>query len=198
MPHISGLRNKRIEGVINESLTLDQLFEISIKEESERSWLQGVSYQVCYNRHSLLDIKISLSGYGAYPDIMTQERVFDLRTGTMIKAQDLFFKNKLLSLATLVNSALKHECKKYAHINSKKYDESLDSMIDRYKGHRFTISKLSNFTISDSGIIFNYDFEFPHVVEALEPPGKYYFTYRQLTGMINSNGLLRDFLNPKH
>ena len=198
LPHISGLRNKRIEDVINESLTLEKLFETSIKEEKEGGWLTDIGYQVRYNRHSLLDIEISMSGVGAYPDTMKQKRVFDLRTGSIVKVQDLFFEDQLSELALKVNSALRVECEKYARINAKKYDEEVDALMLRYEEHRFTFEKLNNFSLSDNGITFNYDFLFPHVAKALEPPGKYYFTYRQLTGMINPNGLLRDFLNPKH
>lgn len=197
LPYIAGLRSKRIENVINESLTLEKLFETSIKEEKESSWLTDVRYQVRYNRHFLLDIEILMSGVGAYPDTMKQERVFNLRTGKIVRAQDLFFENKLSQLAFMVNSALRVEAKKSARIYAKKYDEEFDSLMYRYKEYSFKIEKLNNFSLSDKGVIFNYDFLFSHVAKALEPSGKYYFTYRQLKGIINPKGILRGFVNPK-
>jgi len=55
---------------------------------------------------------------------------------------------------------------------------------------RFGVENLDTFRLDDKGVTFVYDFEFPHVSEALEPAGEYFLSYEELRPYINPEGPL--------
>jgi hypothetical protein len=59
---------------------------------------------------------------------------------------------------------------------------------------KFKRSNLDDFSISDKGLTFLYDAEFPHVVQALQPAGEYFFSYAELRPYIRREGLLGTFI----
>jgi hypothetical protein len=61
---------------------------------------------------------------------------------------------------------------------------------DRFANHRFQTKNLEDFTLNSTGAIFRYNFEFPHVVKALEPSGAYLIPYAQLARYIRQDGVL--------
>ena len=57
------------------------------------------------------------------------------------------------------------------------------------------MDKLDEFSISDKGVTFLYDYGFPHAIQALEPDGRYFFTWAQMKQHIKRGGLLAKFIN---
>ncbi|MCI0524896.1 MAG: hypothetical protein L0Y75_06490 [Acidobacteria bacterium] len=53
---------------------------------------------------------------------------------------------------------------------------------------------LDDFSVNITGVTFLYDFGFPHVVKALEPSGRYFFSYEGLKQYIKRDGLLGVFI----
>jgi hypothetical protein len=58
----------------------------------------------------------------------------------------------------------------------------------------FRTEDLDQFVVSDAGLTFLYDAGFPHVIQAIEPEGEYFFSYAQLAPHIRRDGPLGRFL----
>ena len=59
---------------------------------------------------------------------------------------------------------------------------------------KFTAENFNEFSVSDKGATILYDAGFPHVIQALEPEGRYFFTWTQLKPFIRPDGLLARFV----
>jgi hypothetical protein len=57
----------------------------------------------------------------------------------------------------------------------------------------YKAENLSDFTVSNKGITFHYDYGFPHVALALQPDGEYFFSWTTLKPYIKSSGLFSQF-----
>ena len=66
--------------------------------------------------------------------------------------------------------------------------ESFDSAIK--ESSQYHPVKLDQFSVSDKGITFHHDYDFAHVVQALQPAGEFLFTWDQLKPYIKAGGLL--------
>ena len=49
---------------------------------------------------------------------------------------------------------------------------------------------LNEFSVDENGITFRHDYGYPHVVQALQPNGEFFFTWAQLKPYIKAGGLL--------
>ena len=54
----------------------------------------------------------------------------------------------------------------------------------------FTSKDLDWFGLDDKGVTFKYDYGFPHVIQALQPEGEYFFSWEQLKPYIKPGSLL--------
>jgi hypothetical protein len=59
-----------------------------------------------------------------------------------------------------------------------------------FESTNFTVADLNEFSVGDNGVSFIYDYGFPHVIQALQPGGSYFFTWTQLKPYIKPGGLL--------
>lgn len=53
----------------------------------------------------------------------------------------------------------------------------------------FTADDLDNFSVGEKGVTFIYDYGFPHVIQACQPSGNYFFTWNELKPYIKPGGL---------
>lgn len=161
---------------------------LSLKEElGEIQWLEEADYEVGYNEKGVLSISLSMNGSGAYPSGVTKVIVVNLRTGSKVKAIDVF--TNLPGLTALVRKAQKKEIAD-AIISIRKNDPQETDPKSLFKGKTITAKSLEGFSVNAGGITFNYDYGFPHVIQALEPDGTFMFTWRQLRPYIKAGGLL--------
>jgi hypothetical protein len=65
---------------------------------------------------------------------------------------------------------------------------------DLLKDLKIKASDLDDFSISDKGVTFLYDAEFPHVVQAFQPVGQYFFSFAELKPYIKRSGPLAMFI----
>ena len=87
--------------------------DLNIKAElNEYQWLGGASYEVIYNKNGLLDIILTTEGSAAYPSTFNKEVVVDIKTGSRVRAQDVF--TNLSALAAQVKKMQAAEIKKSA------------------------------------------------------------------------------------
>ena len=60
--------------------------------------------------------------------------------------------------------------------------------------NKYTLENLDDFSISDKGITFQYDYGFAHAIQALQPDGTYFFTFAQLKPYIKKTGVFGQFV----
>lgn len=157
-------------------------------------WLNEVDYTINYNKNYLLDADFSRDGCGAYPDGSISHVLIDLKTGNQVKAANAFSQASIPKLQELLKARMTKEIKDSFQEFSKSPDEL--SAIKEQLPQTVEVPKelLDNFTVSDEGLTFNHDWGFPHVCEALQPDGKYLFSYKELSGIIDRNGPLGQFI----
>ena len=196
-PIISGLRDQATLRRIRGLLDFKNIFDYSLQEYREDSWLSEFSYTVNYNRNFLFDITFDQNGVAAYPDDQSKHFLINLKTGQVISATDTFLSESFGPLAELVNEKLQAELKEIVSQAKQRTDlEASESqgIADAFEQMKFEPANLNDFQVSEKGITFLYDAGLPHVMEAFEPEGRYLFTYSELQRYINRGGPLGQFV----
>jgi hypothetical protein len=194
-PSISGLRNQRVLRKVRAILQFKNIFESSLAEYREDPWLEEFDYQVNYNQDYILDLTFTETGSAAYPDTHHKHLTIDLRQGKVVKASDVFLAHKLEQLATLVNEKLQRELKESTPEILKAGDISANDLRDLYEALKFEVENLNDFEVAKDGLVFLYDAGFPHVIRALEPDGRYRFSYKELKPFVRPDGPLWQFVD---
>lgn len=182
--------SKKIEAVLDYEKAFPGL---NINEQiNEEEYLSEAGYEVNFNKNSILDISLWYEGIGAYPSTFRKNFIINSKTGVRVRPADVFV--NLPKLAAKVRTAQLAEIKK-AKEEYKKEPESADFDGNEYfKTAKFTAVELNNFSVSDEGVTFNYNYEFPHVVLALQPDGKYFYSWTEIKPFIKPDGLLGQFI----
>ena len=195
-PVISGLKDARVLRRVQSILQVKKVFDTSIAEYREDNWLEEFNYKVNHNKNNILDITFIQDGSGAYPD--TQERHFaiNLKNGNVIKASDVFLSGKLPELRAMVNEKLQSELKEILQRlkDSKSDPEDARVAAEAQETLDYKLGDLDNFEVGAKGIIFLYDAGYPHVIQAFEPNGRYFFNYQELKPYIKRDGPLGQFV----
>lgn len=167
--------------------------DLNLKEElGEYQWLEDASYEVNYNKNNILDTTLTLEGSAAYPSTFSKTIIVNEKTGNRVRPIAVF--NNLPRLAAKVRTAQIAEIKK-AKADYKKDPDSKDfDGAEYFNAAKFTTKQLENFSVSDKGVTFMYDYEFPHVVLALQPDGTYFYSWAELKTFIKRGGLLSQFI----
>jgi hypothetical protein len=196
-PVVTGLSDPEVALRVRALLDFKNIFDYSLKEYREDTWLSEFSYEVNHNANSLLDITFRQSGSGAYPDDHEKHFLINLKDGREVKAADAFRADKLAALAAAVDSKLQAELKTTAAelaADKSSTSEDRESIKQAYENLKFETSHLDDFSINGKQITFRYDAGFPHVIQALAPVGRYAFTYAELKPYIKADGPLGQFV----
>jgi hypothetical protein len=196
-PVVSGLSDARILRKVRAALDLKNVFDTSLAEYRQEAWLEELDFKVNYNKNQLLDITFWQTGAGAYPDTHRAHKTISLKTGDVLKAADVFEAGALYALAGLAHEKLLEEVRGMVKVVEE--DQSLSaedkpSLKDALSGLSFGVEHLDEFVVSDAGLTFLYDAGFPHVIQALEPDGEYFFSYAQLAPYVKRAGPLGRFV----
>lgn len=195
-PVISGLGNPQVLRRVQTILQVKNVFDSSIAEYREDNWLEEFRYEVNYNKNSILDITFTQDGTGAYPDTQTKHFAINLRNGKAIKAADVFINSSLPTLRTMLDGKLQSELKEILESlkDSKSDPEDVRIASEAQEALGYTIENLDDFEVGAKGITFLYDAGYPHVIQAFEPIGRYFFTYSDLKPFIKRDGPLGQFV----
>lgn len=194
-PVITGLRNQEVLRKVRAILEFKNIFDYTLKEYREDAWLEEFSYDVNYNQNYILDLTFTQTGSAAYPDTQQKHFTIDLRRGEVVKASDVFLADKLDQLAALVNDKLQQELKDSTPEILKGGDISAKDLQDLHDALKFEIENLNDFQVANDGLVFLYDAGFPHVIQAIQPDGRYRFTYKELKPFLKPDGLLWQFVD---
>ncbi|HLN98270.1 MAG TPA: hypothetical protein VK208_07385 [Pyrinomonadaceae bacterium] len=195
-PVIGGLSGPVLRRV-RSMLDFKNIFDYSLQEYRDDTWLDEFSYQVNHNGNYLLDITFMQSGSAAYPDDQSKHFLINLKTGRLVKAADAFQPAGLVPLSILVNRKLQEELKEILEdLNESKSDpEDIRIAKEAQEPLEFKVEHLNDFSVGDKGVTFLYDAGYPHVIKAFEPDGQYFFSYAELKPYIKPNGPLGQFLH---
>ena len=93
----------------------------------------------------------------------------------------------------MADRELQREIKRIANENR---DPDVKEAVDgAYDNLKFEVMSLDEFSVGPKGITFLYDAGFPHVIKALEPEGRYFFSYSILREYIKRDGPLGQFVD---
>lgn len=191
-PRVRGLSaalNKKIESAISYEKTVN----LNIREEmGELQWLEEANYQVNYNQNGILDITLWLEGTAAYPSSVQKTVVVNLKTGEKVRPQDVF--TNLTRLAAIIKKAQREEIKQAKEEYKKDPDAADFDADEQFRQANFTVKNLSEFSVDDKGVTFIYNYGFPHIALALEPEGRYSFSWAELKPFIRRDGLFGRFI----
>ena len=199
-PLVSGAMPLATKKKLENTISYWRVFETTLKEnQGEYHWLSELSYQVNYNKNGVLDVALTQEGVGAYPDGSTNYLIVDLKTGEQIKFDDAFKTDSLIKFAEMVDEKLKIETKKIIQtIDEGKFGENGKEADDSIKEHlgalSFTAEAFDQYSINDQGVTIIYDAGFPHVIQAAQPDGRYFFTWNEVKPFIKRDGLLAKFV----
>jgi hypothetical protein len=199
-PVVSGAISVAVKKNLENTLSYWRVFETTLRENlSEYDWLTKAYYTVNYNKNGVLDISLTQEGVGAYPDGSTVNLVIDLKTGKQVKFADVFESGSRAKLAEQVNRKLDDEKKEIVESIKKDKtnysdDEERKSSIEMVEQLEFTSESFDEFSVSDKGVTIIYDAGFPHAVQALQPGGRYFFTWAEIKPFIKTGSLLARFV----
>lgn len=180
--------SKRIEGALN----YERIFNFKVNEEiRDIQWLEEASFDVDYNKNGILGVTMWIEGSGAYPSGVSKPIIVNLKTGNRVRPQDVF--TRLTGLIGKGRNAQRAEIKK-AIADIKRENPEEQNPAQLFSNARFTLKDLNEFAVSDEGVTFWYDYSFPHVIKALEPEGRYFFSWAELKPFIKPDGLLAQFV----
>ncbi len=197
VPVVTGLRDPKVLGRVRAALDIKNAFNSTLQEYREDTWLSDFGYEVHYNGDYLLDITFTQNGIGAYPDTHQHHLLINLRNGTRLRAADVFEPAKLDALTQLVNSELQRELRKLhaENIEGVQSEDDRQTLTDAYGHLVFDRLNLDEFSVGKTGVTFLFDAGFPHVMKALQPQGRYFFSYKTLNDYIRRDGPLGKFRN---
>ena len=194
-PVISGLSDPRVLRKVKNLVSVKNVFGYSLNEYRTDTWLEEFDYEVNHNGNFILDLTFTQVGSAAYPDSQWKHFAINLKSGNQLKATDVFVAEKQAELAALVDRKLKDEVSDLL-LQAKRDLEQQDfqNVADALELQKFETQQLDDFSVGPNGITFLYDAGFPHVIEALEPEGRYFFSYSELKPFIKRSGLLGQFV----
>ncbi|MCD6587631.1 MAG: hypothetical protein J7K88_03675 [Candidatus Fermentibacteraceae bacterium] len=161
---------------VNEILAYENVTGETIEETSENysvnhRGIVGSSFRVVWSDPQFLDLEITVETLGAYPSSMVFRYLFDLETGEEVTPNDLFVPETLPELIQLCDSMLQERI----------HNETGDEFV-------FTEENLKNVGMRRGGIVFHYDFNYPHASAAAKPDGELFFPWSEVN----------QFLLPQH
>jgi hypothetical protein len=192
---VVSMRDQAVLRKVRAILDFKNIFETTLAEYRADPWLEEFSYDVNYNQNYILDLTFWQTGSAAYPDTQHKHFTIDLRRGAVVKATDVFLVDKLEQLASLVNAKLQQELKDSTPEILKSGEISANDLRDLHDALKFEVKNLDDFEFATDGLVFLYDAGFPHVIQAIQPDGRYRFTYKELKPYLKPDGLLWQFVD---
>lgn len=183
-PRIKSKVSNNVKKNFNNSISYWRIFQTTLKDELEDGGTYLYEYKIYLNQNNILGIQLIQESMGAYPWTNRADLLIDLRTGKEVKFGDVFKRTKLRQLFNKIKPQFEKE-KQRAIDQGNEYDVEDDE---------YRLKDLEDFTISKKGVTFHYNFGFAFGRLALQPEGKYFFSWKEIKPFIKRNGLLGKFI----
>jgi hypothetical protein len=180
-PLVLGAGSEDAVALMNQALSYQAMTGESIEEtlanyaDCQRG-IVGTSYVVNLNEACVLDITLLVDYYGAYPSTFTYYVNLDTVTGLQLTTDDMFDFDRQDDLASVLDGMLQERIADAVEV----YTGDLGVDRGMYEGYSFTVRDLGSLTIGPDGVVFHYDFGFPHVAAAAEPDGELFLDWDTL------------------
>lgn len=177
--------SKKIEA----ALSYEKALEFKLSEElGDLQWLESATYDAVFNNGKVLSVNLNIEGSGAYPDGSTKTVVVDTSTGTTQTPSMVF--TRLPELVAMIKKDQKLEIGQ-AIINLRNDPDMKDpDPATLFEGKVFTPNDLSGFAVDGKGVTFHFDYGFPHVIQAAEPSGYFFYRWDQMKRFIKPRSVL--------
>jgi hypothetical protein len=173
---------------IERAISYESVLDLRLKEElGEYQWLEEAGFEVKYNKNGILCVDEYMEGTAAYPSDHTKIVCADTRIGVRARPANVF--TNLPGLTALVRKAQEKE-KREAIPRIKKDNPDVEDPEQLFGDIHFVQKNLDGYEVSDKGVTFHYNYEFPHVAQGLQPDGEFFYTWAQLRRYIKKGGLL--------
>lgn len=191
-PTVEGVKNAALRRRIEAAISYWKVFDTTLNEDlNEYTWLDSMDYNVAYNNDGVLDIELIRQGTAAYADGWSQHVVVNTKTGRQI-TKATAFKNIAGLNAKILEAQRKEIADQIEKLrrDDKQTADSFESIVETevYGGDKF-----EEFSVSDSGVTFIYDYGFPHSLVDLEPSGEYFFSWQEMQPFLKARGPLGRF-----
>lgn len=152
-------------------------------------WLAGtkqfesVRYDVVFNEGGVLSVRFTEETMGAYPDTLRPALSVSTRTGAALGPGDLFTPAGAAAVGQLVR---------------RKFEGRARGVAARAPAARSYVKEAlaapaavpNDFAVTRTGVTFFQSIGLPHVVQSLEPPDAYPFTFAELAPHLRPDGPL--------
>ncbi len=184
--------NRALSARIEAAISFRKVLQLDVREElTDVQWLEEASYKVDYNARGILVITLSMYGTAAYPDGSSRTVAVDLRKGNRIAAAQAF--TKLDELVELIGKKQELEIRTAIDKIKKDPDVGDEDPAALFADEKFSRDDLDQFVIDNGGVTFIHEYGFPHVIQALEPEGRYRYSWRAIAKFVNLSGPLAQF-----
>lgn len=175
---------------ITAAISPEKVLDLNIREElTEYQWLEEADYKILFNQNGVLCVEEWMVGTAAYPDSLTRRVVVDIANGTVVGPADIL--KDLTALAVLVK---KKQAAEVAAATAEMKSEPDARPDELFSETNFTVKDFKQFSIDPKGVTIYYDYGFPHVVEAWEPPGEFRFSWAEIKPFVRTDSLLARFV----
>lgn len=179
---------------IEDSISYKRLLSFNPQNEmGEYQWLEAADFAVGYNKNGILSIYLSLTGTAAHETSIGKNAVIDLKTGKRIAAKDVF--TNIDNLTAKIREIQKEVIAESVKEIKSTIDYANEDTDDLFKFAKFDKINLENFSVTEGGIIFSYDYGFPYILRIIEPSGNYSLSWKELKPFVKKNGLFGQFVN---
>jgi hypothetical protein len=178
---------------IEESISYKKVLGVNIEEEkTEIQWLETADYEITYNKNGILCVSLFAEGSAAYPSTNVKTVVVNTKTGAIIKPADALINlkglaAKLKKMQTAEIAAAKKEIKE----NPEEAETNVDEL---FENADFTVANIDEYSVDEKGVTFKYDYDFAHVIQALQPNGTYSMTWAELEPYIKKGSIFEKFV----
>lgn len=191
-PRVQGA-SRIISRRIERSISLERVLDLDLKREmSGDQWLESAGFVVNYNKNGILSITLSMSGTVQFYSTMERSVVVDLKSGKQVPAGSVF--DDLDGVRKMVSAHQQAEIEQ-ALLDIPKIEGYADFDGARwFRDSRITLINLREFSVSEEGVTFKYDYGFPRIMLEVQPPGVFLITWSELQPFIRRRGLLGKFV----
>ena len=194
LPAVTGLADPAVQRDVAALLTPEVLLGESLADVRAEAasvtsaadlagGLQSATYTVEYDAHGILGIKECSESMGAYPSTTCVRVLVDLERGRAIGAAVAFLPAAVPGLVARLDARVKAEATSSAAAKDPDFG-------DLAKHAGYEPQELDTFRVADDGVTFFHDYGFPHVALALQPPGEFFFPWRELAADVDPHGPL--------
>ncbi|QQS42306.1 MAG: hypothetical protein IPM63_05015 [Acidobacteriota bacterium] len=188
-PIVSGLKSERAKRQFEDTISYWTAFDTTLEENlGDYYWLDTLDYEVPFNRSGIVVIRLFINGSGAYVDGDLKTLVLDTNTGRRVTVREAFMNLPALveKLVVMQEAAVAEEIESRKEMDP----DDAETIAEYMKDKTITVTSLDEFSVSDEGVTFHFDYGFPHVIQALQPNGDYLFTWEEIGPYLRKGGPL--------